>query len=371
MTTIIAQRVLPHYRIPLFEALYDRFGWTTVTSSNPPKSTFLNTAEAQTCPWLKTYRFDFGADDNEYQCALPWNQIVEELRPDRVISEFSLHMDSWRVLPWLRLKGGISSYALWSHGWNMELGFRTPSHLWKQAARIPPMLPADMLLTYCGAGRDWLKRIMPWKRIIALGNTLDIDRIEEVSRVAPPTRFGSPQLLAVGRLKEDKKLDALLDVHKIVQRSFPGAALTIIGDGPLRGALEIAAADIPNVRFLGAIYDEVELAPHFLGADFFAIAGAAGLSVNQALAYRLPVVAFERGRWGGWPYHHPEIEFVEPNVSGLLCREPTVEAMAAMIVDACHRDEARRLRESMEDFVDRKLRLSNMIDQFAEVDKLL
>lgn len=370
MTTIVVQRVLTHYRMPVFKALYDRFGWVTVASSNPAESTFLKTVEAQHYPWLRTYPFTFGNDGNEYKCAIPWDRIITDLKPDRVISEFSLHMDSWRALPLLRLKGRIRSYALWSHGWNMEYGFQTLSELGRQAARIPPMLPADMLLTYCVAGGNWLKRIMPWKRVIALGNTLDIDEIEAVSRGAQPNRFGSPQLLAVGRIKKDKKFEALLDVYKIVQQSFPEAALTIIGDGPERGALEAGAEGVPNVHFLGAIYGEADLAPHFLGADFFVIAGAAGLSVNHALAYRLPVVAFERGGKGP-PYHHPEIEFVVPNVSGLLCHEPTVEAMGAMIVDAWHNDMAVRLRGSMGEFIDRKLRLSNMIDQFAIVDRLL
>lgn len=368
MTTIVVQRVLTHYRMPIFRALYERFGWITVTSSNPTKSTFLKTLEAQDYPWLKTYPFAFSNDANEYQCAIPWNRIIEDLKPDRVVSEFSLHMDSWRALPILRLNGRIRSYALWSHGWNMEYGFEKFSDLGRQAARIPPMLPADMLLTYCSAGADWLQRIMPWKRVVALGNTLDIENIEMESRGAKPSRFGSPQLLAVGRLKKDKKFDALIEVHRIVLRTFPNAALTIIGDGPERGTLEAAAAGISNVHFLGALYSEAELAPHFLGADVFVIAGAAGLSVNHSLAYRLPVAAFERGAKGP-PFHHPEIEFVVPNVSGLLCREPKIEAMAAMIVEACKADEWLRLRSSMEDFIDRKLRLSNMIDQFAKVDR--
>lgn len=370
MTTIVVQRVLTHYRMPIFKALYERFGWITVTSSNPANGTSLKTVEAHDYPWLKTYPFTFGNDDNEYQCIIPWGRIVEDLKPDRVVSEFSLHMDSWRVLPMLRLKGRIRSYALWSHGWNMEHGFQTLSDLGRQAARIPPMLPADMLLTYCSAGAGWLKRVMPWKRVIALGNTLDIDDIEMASRGAQPSCYGHPQILAVGRLKEDKKFHALLEVHRIVQRSFPNAALTIIGEGPERAALEAAAAEIPNVHLLGALYSEAELAPHFMGANVFAIAGAAGLSVNHALAYRLPVAAFERGRKGP-PYHHPEIEFVIQNVSGLLCREPRVEAMAAMIVEACNNGEWTRMRNSMEDFIDTKLRLSNMINHFAEVDQTL
>lgn len=370
MTTVVVQRVLTHYRMPVFRALYERFGWITVTSSNPTNSTFLKTLEAQNFPWLKTYEFTFNNVANEYQCNVPWHQIIEDLHPDRVVSEFSLHMDSWHALPMLRLKGRIRSYALWSHGWNMEYGFEKFSDFMRQAARIPPMLPADMLLTYCSAGADWLQRIMPWKKVVALGNTLDIEDIEMVARAAQPRRFGSPQLLAVGRLKKDKRFDALLDVYRIFQQSFPNAALTIIGDGPERGALEAAAAGLSNVHFLGALYGEADLAPHFLGADVFVIAGAAGLSVNHSLAYRLPVAAFERGAQGP-PFHHPEIEFVVPNVSGLLCPEPKVEAMAKMLVEACETDQWRRLRNSMEDFIDKKLRLSNMIDQFAKVDKAL
>lgn len=42
---IILQRLVTHYRLPLFERLWREFGWVVVTSRTPPRGTHLNLVE--------------------------------------------------------------------------------------------------------------------------------------------------------------------------------------------------------------------------------------------------------------------------------------------------------------------------------------
>jgi glycosyltransferase involved in cell wall biosynthesis len=368
--TIIIQRLMPHYRAGLFQALYDRFGWLTVVAENAPNNTFLAIESARR-PHLYPMRYNFTSPDNAFVCKIPVAQALAELKPRRVISEFSMRNNAWHALLKARLTGRIERYALWSHGWNMERGFGTLREWAFQHSRLGPLAAADMILTYGESGKEWTRRWLPWKKIIAIGNTLDMAEIDAARAAAMPARFGNPQLLAVGRLTAEKRFDALIRVFKLVRRQLPGAVLTIVGDGPERQALEAAAGDElhTGIRFLGPMYGEENLAPLFLGADFFVLAGAAGLSVNHALGYGLPVIAYARGK--GMPLHHPEIEYVVQDETGILCREPGDEALARVIVQAHLSGQSGKLRASIPGFVAAKMRLEYMIEQFARVDREL
>ena len=56
----------------------------------------------------------------------------------------------------------------------------------------------------------------------------------------------------VGRMTVEKNHAFLLEVTKTLQREYPEAVLLLVGDGPLRGALERLASDMNiNTQFLG------------------------------------------------------------------------------------------------------------------------
>lgn len=366
--TIILQRLIPHYRQPLFKALHERFGWLTVAASNPPGGTFLKT-DGEIGAHVRAFPFAFPDPGNAYSCRMPLDRIVAELRPKRIISEFSMRMNAPYRLPLLRAAGRIDSYALWSHGWNMDRGLSSFSGRFVNTMRLAPMLFADMLLTYTEEGKAWLDRRLPWKKVVAIGNTLDIDAMARAAAGARAVRSGEPQLLAVGRLTQDKKFGQLIETFRSVRRELPQAALTIIGDGPDRARLEAMAGPGNGVRFLGPLYDEAELAPHFTGADFLVLTGAAGLSVNHALAYHLPILAYRRGPDG--PFHHPEIAYVEHGETGLFAQDHSQAAMAGLIIAAHRAGRAAELRAKIPAILDRKLRLSNIVENFARVDAAL
>lgn len=368
--TIILQRVVAHYRVPLFRALYEKFGWRVVASSNPPSSTFLNLDRSD--EFIVRFPFEFPQAHSEYKCHVPVNQIIDTLQPRRVISEFSFQMNSWQGLAGARMRGRIESYALWSHGWNMGRGFQTVKDRVAQYARLLPMLPADCLLSYSDEGARWLKKTMPWKKVISIGNTLDVEPIISAGRAVRPVRYGSPQILCIGRLTKEKRMDSLVRIFAKIAQVKPEAALTIIGDGPERGAIErqISSCGLGSrVHLTGALYNEDEVAQHCIGADFYLLPGAAGLSVNHALAYNLPVIAYSRGP--GLPLHHPEIVYVEPGVSGLLCSDPSEDAMASLILRALKDGSLETIRSHLPKFVQKKLRLEAMLERFAEVDAVL
>lgn len=86
-------------------------------------------------------------------------------------------------------------------------------------------------------------------RLAAIPNAVPIDPAEPRKPDGPPWR-----LLAVGRLElGNKRAGALIDVARLLASAGIDASLTLAGDGPDEAALRSRAADLPNVRFTGAI----------------------------------------------------------------------------------------------------------------------
>ena len=148
-------------------------------------------------------------------------------------------------------------------------------------------------------------------------------------------------------------------------------SLKIIGDGPEYARLKcLIDEDIePNVHFLGAIYDEQKMAEHFLGADLFLVTGAAGLSVNHALAYDVPIAAFARTKSG--PFHHPEIEYVVPGRTGILVTQYTNDALANGIDQFLENVDLASMRKGIREFVDKTISLGIVADNFGKLLRIL
>jgi phosphatidylinositol alpha-1,6-mannosyltransferase len=116
-------------------------------------------------------------------------------------------------------------------------------------------------------------------------------------------RYGlgeAPVVLFFGGLKARKNLFLLLDVWQAVAAVEPDARLLVAGGGPMLGDLRARAARLEiagRVVFTGYV-PEAEKADHFNLADVFFFPSAMegfGLSVAEAMASGLPVVASNRG----------------------------------------------------------------------------
>ncbi|HHW03881.1 MAG TPA: glycosyltransferase family 4 protein [Thermoanaerobacterales bacterium] len=136
----------------------------------------------------------------------------------------------------------------------------------------------------------------------------------------------SPIVGIVARLVPEKGYEYALKAMPAVLKKFPGAVMVIVGDGPLRKALEDLCLDLgihEHVIFLG-YQDRVET----LEADFDvfllpSVSEGLGLSLLEAMALAKPVVATEVG---GIP------EVVKSGVNGLLVPPRDPSAIAEAII---------------------------------------
>ena len=127
-----------------------------------------------------------------------------------------------------------------------------------------------------------------------------------VPRPARPelrARYGladGPVALFFGGLKPRKNLPLLLEIWAHARGAEPSARLLIAGGGALHDELRARAAVLgiaDSVRFTGYVAED-EKAAHFNLADVFVFPSAMegfGLTVAEAMASGLPVVASDRG----------------------------------------------------------------------------
>lgn len=140
---------------------------------------------------------------------------------------------------------------------------------------------------------------IPEAKVIVLRNGIDTDRFSpgERSRVLRST-FGIaadvPLVGCIARLDPVKNHAMLLASFKRVTATLPYARLILVGDGPLRHALQTLAADLGLSRvviFAGAFPDAQSL---YRDLDAFVLASFAegtSISVLEAMASGVPVVA--------------------------------------------------------------------------------
>ena len=153
---------------------------------------------------------------------------------------------------------------------------------------------------------------------------------------------GEWKLLQAGRLIEKKGFQTSLRAFAILQKKFPGATLTIAGEGPMEDELQNLARELgiaEQVRFAGFL-SQAQLREELFRSHVFLQPSELGRDGNQegvpnamleAMASGLPVFAT---RHGGIP------EAIEECVSGVLIDERDHGALAKALLDWTERPEA-------------------------------
>jgi len=102
------------------------------------------------------------------------------------------------------------------------------------------------------------------------------------------------QVIYVGRLTyAEKRVDRLIDIWRDVYKDAPDWELLIIGDGEERAKLEALAADLPGVRFVGAVSN---VQPYYDEAAILCLTSASeswGLALTEAQANGVIPISYE------------------------------------------------------------------------------
>jgi glycosyltransferase involved in cell wall biosynthesis len=202
---------------------------------------------------------------------------------------------------------------------------------WGSFSREQPTLPRRLaepwVRTFMRSADAWLAYGTRQARdLVGLGADPARTVIAPISAVVPDGSGdrqrthagGQTRYLFVGRLIETKGLEVLLDAFRRVE----GGELWIAGDGPLREAMESAAARDPRIRLLGYV-DSAALADVYGQVDVLVLPSlfeAWGLVVHEALAHGVPVIASDQVGAAD--------DLIEPGANGYVVRAGAAEELA-------------------------------------------
>ena len=138
-----------------------------------------------------------------------------------------------------------------------------------------------------------------FERLAVVARGIDAERFNprhrcETLRAQWGLAEGDFAVLYVGRLAAEKNLDGLAVAFEAIERANPRARLILVGDGPMRVALE---ARLPKALFCGQQMGH-DLARCYASADLFLFPSKTETFGNvtiEAMASGLPVVAFADG----------------------------------------------------------------------------
>ena len=188
----------------------------------------------------------------------------------------------------------------------------------KSAARI--VVSSAPLKETAPALREWRAKCM----VIPFGVERPVESASVAARAEEIRReMKQPFALFVGRLVGYKGVDVLIDALR-----HSSAAAVIVGDGPLKGALEAqahAAGIFDRVRFAGQVSND-ELAALYRACDLFVLPSvtrqeAFGVVQIEAMSRAKPVVSTELGTGVSWVNVHGETGFVVPPRDPVALRE--------------------------------------------------
>lgn len=245
---------------------------------------------------------------------LYWFNLLKQVRKYDVIHIFSASYLSFLIAP----TPAILVSKL--YGKRIVLNYHSgeaEDHLrrWRRST-IPILNLADKVVV----PSDYLVKIFSNFGIdaYAIFNVIDLDKFDFRERA--PLR---PLFLSNRNLEAHYGVDCLLRAFARIQQEVPEAALTVVGDGSEREALEKLKVelDLRQTSFTGRVEHE-EIHQHYSSSDVYLNASRIDnqpLSILEAFACGLPVVTTDAG---GIPY------IVTDGETGFLVRVGDCEALA-------------------------------------------
>lgn len=312
----IIQRLFPHYRKAVFDALAQEYELTLLHTN---KDKGIAATKAPYAQAIKAVWYGRG-DTHVY---LKTAAALRETQPQVIIHELGIGILSlYKTMRYAR-KHQIP-FILWGHGYDRVKGF-DPAVNKTDKIRLWLYQKAKAVLLYGAQGKGMLQPYLDDQKLFVAPNTLDTPalaniraQLEAEGKERVKARLGytaTYNLVFIGRLLDYKQPDWLIDLVVKLQEKNLDVHAHWIGDGPEMERLKAKAAPHPNwFHFHGSIYEQDQIGERLFAADLMVMPGDLGLSVNHAHHLGLPVVTLKTGENG--PYHGPEGAYVISGETG-------------------------------------------------------
>ncbi len=355
---LIIYRFLPHYRREFYCRLRETLGRQgveldlTYGRSNSEKGDEVTLKWAQ---FRKNWTLElFGIE-------LVWQPcLLEACKYDLVVVEQANRLLINYLLMVLRRAMGFR-LAFWGHGLNLQ---SRPGSLVNRF-KILFLGCVDWWFAYTEGVKSFLTdHGFPAGKITVVQNSIDLRRFErhlegvtpeELLKLREDWGASGPIGLFCGGLYREKRLDFLVQCCDQIRARLPEFHMFFIGAGKEQDVVEYACRQRDWMHYLGPLFEE-DLAKYFSLGDVLLMPGLVGLVVLDSFAARCPMVTTH------YPFHSPEIEYLENGVNGLVVSDRDyVESVISLLSDETELEHLREgcLKSSQE------FSLGAMVDNFS------
>ncbi|BBE20573.1 glycosyltransferase [Aquipluma nitroreducens] len=330
MKILIVQRIFTYYRKEVLDELHKEIDFVLLHSAN--KSSINQVSSSYS---MKVSSFQYSKKEtNVFLNVFPY---IFKNRPEIIIHEFSIGIAS--LIPTFMLARFLGiKFILWGHGYDRTKGFY-PNKSLNDKLRLYFIKKADAVIFYGNEAKILFSEYINCDKLFTAPNCLNTnilnsfrDNFEKEGKEKIKNKIGFKHkynLIFIGRILEFKQPQILLDIYEFLYKIYGNIiCIHFVGDGNFLNQLEdlVKHKGIENnIKFYGAIHDDIINGELLYCSDLMVMPGLVGLSVNHAFNFDCPVVTFEQDG------HGPEIEYLINQKTGYIVEAHTTEAMAFII----------------------------------------
>jgi L-malate glycosyltransferase len=315
----VIQRILPHYREPLFVSLHRQLANVGIQFQLIYGQEYPGTvprSDRLEHPWairLENRYFDTSLG------RLVWQPCLRQLQDsDLIIIE---QANSLLVNYWLMVRRKLSQYrlAFWGHGQNFQApSIHSLSGDWKKWL----VTQVDWWFAYTEASAQIVREsgFSP-ENITIVQNAIDTKQLQaDISGVTDSDLASLRACLELpkehialycGGMYAEKQLDFLLEASYAIRKRISDFSIIFIGSGPDQGKVELAAREHPWIHYVGQKIGR-ERAVYFKASQALLIPGAVGLAIVDSFVAETPLfttTVFSHG---------PEIAYLRNGENGVM-----------------------------------------------------
>lgn len=315
----IIQRILPHYRVPFFEALYcelarDGIELQLIYGQEYPGT--VPRSEQLKHPW--TIRIE-----NRYLNTplgqVVWQACLSHLQDsDLIVVE---QANSLLLNYWLMISRGRRQHrlAFWGHGRNFQA---RSGHSLREGFKRWFINQVDWWFAYTESSAKTVRESgFPTDRITVVQNAIDTNELEsalagvtQADLIGLRTQLGLANdhvALYCGGLYVGKQLDFLIAACQAIRQRISNFHMIFIGDGPEQGKIEQAAQEHGWIHYVGPKFGQ-DRAMYFRVSQALLMPGLVGLAIVDSFVAGTPLFTTNIGT------HSPEISYLEHGMNGVL-----------------------------------------------------
>ncbi|HVL00841.1 MAG TPA: glycosyltransferase family 4 protein [Dongiaceae bacterium] len=361
----VLQRVCPGYRLALFQELSRLKGYKLrlFIGDDLPNSKVKSARDIDGVDLVRmnTKFVALGGDSPLVIHAGLFNALAS-FAPDLIVSEGESNLFSLlAALLYARVKG--IPVLHWSLG---GLPGEAPKSGFRKLIRNLIRRRFDAFIVYSSFGKACLvKDGMSSDKVFVAVNVPDVQRLLKRAEVVGTSKqqarkkIGVPDkftILYVGSMDTPcKRLELLVDIARSLRPD--DCNIVCVGDGQVRNKMvnEAQSLGLNHLFLPGAINAGID--DYYLAADLFVLPGRGGMVIAEAMAFGLPVIAYNADG--------TERDLIENGVSGVLLESGGVEDFVRVIRNLMIRNDHRREMSSNAKASISRFGLANMVSSIG------